>query len=119
MLGSAMAVITSNAIGSIRDAGAVAPAVRAAIRKVAAWPATASTDASTMPGHARRESSPSRMSPAAAPRTRALADRAPSGRARATSAMPSTATTTPIATSGMTERTGDGSASRTTTVTRI
>ena len=39
-----------------------------------------------------------------APRSRAHADRAPSGRARATSTMPSTATTTAIATSGMKRR---------------
>jgi hypothetical protein len=35
-LGSIIAAMTSSAIGSIRDSGALTPAVRAAIRKVAA-----------------------------------------------------------------------------------
>src|SRR2546421_604209 len=50
-LGSTMAAITTNAIGSIRDGGAVTPAGRAASRKVAAWPATTSADASARRGH--------------------------------------------------------------------
>src|SRR5215217_879185 len=52
-LGSAAACITSSASGSISDTGAVTPALRAAIRNVAAWPATTSADASAMAGHAR------------------------------------------------------------------
>ena len=51
------------------------PAVRAASRNVIVWPATISADASAMPSHALRASSPSRMSRAAARRTRAHADR--------------------------------------------
>src|SRR5215217_579168 len=59
-LGSAAASSTSSASGSIRDGGAVAPAVRAAIRNVIAWPATISADANAIAGHARPASSPSR-----------------------------------------------------------
>src|SRR4051794_24815242 len=57
-LGSAAASSTSRASGSIRDGGAVAPAVRAAIRNVTAWPPTTSADASAMAGHVRLASSP-------------------------------------------------------------
>ena len=57
-LGSTMTSITSSASGSIWDAGAVAPAVRAAIRKVTAWPQTTSADASAMPSHALRGEEP-------------------------------------------------------------
>src|SRR5215216_6812782 len=53
-LGSAAACIAMSASGNIWDAGAVAPALRAAIRKVAAWPRTTSADVSAMAGHARR-----------------------------------------------------------------
>src|SRR4051794_12712887 len=49
MLGSTMASITSNARGSIRDTGAVAPAVRAAIANVTAKPPTTTVEASAMP----------------------------------------------------------------------
>ena len=83
MLGSTMASITSSASGSIRDTGAVVPAVRAATRNVTAWPATTSAEASTMPGHACRASRPSRMSPAAAFSKRAQRERPPAGRAAA------------------------------------
>ena len=69
-----------------------------------------------MPSHALRASSPSRMSPATALRTRAHRERPRPGRARTTSTTPSTATTAAIATSGMDDRTGDGSTSSTTTV---
>src|SRR5947209_8402783 len=110
-----MAVITSNAIGSIWDGGAVVPAVHAAIRKVIAWPATTRADASTTPGRALR-GSPSQTSPSAAPRTRTHADRAPAGFARATSTTASVAPRTAIATQGIDDCTGDGSARRTTTV---
>ena len=100
---------TSSASGSIRDGGAVAPAVRAAIRNVTAWPATTSADASAMAGHARRASSPSRRSRAAAPRSRAHRDRPAAGRTRAASATPAAAARSASATSGMAARTGDGS----------
>ncbi len=49
-----MASIASNASGSIRDGGAVAPAVRAAIRNVTACPATTIADVSTTAGSALR-----------------------------------------------------------------
>ena len=78
-LGSAAACITSSASGSTWDSGAVTPALRAAIRNVAAWPATTSADASAMAGHARRASSPSRRSRAAALRSRAHRDRPAAG----------------------------------------
>src|SRR5688572_24769614 len=74
-LGSAAACITSSASGSVWDGGAVTPALRAAIRNVAAWPATTSADASAMAGHARRASSATRRSRAAALRMRAHRDR--------------------------------------------
>ena len=99
-LGSTMASITSSASGSICDIGAVTPAVRAAIRKVAAWPQTTSADASAMPprpGEQRHE----------------VGEQPRAGRA------PRPPRTTPAderrrpahdATSGIDERTGDGSA---------
>ena len=55
---------------------ALAPAVRAAIRKVAAWPATTTEEASAVPGQVRRASRPPRRSAAAARRARAHSDAA-------------------------------------------
>src|SRR5918994_2119913 len=52
-LGRAAPCSTSNASGSISDVGAVSPALRAAIRNVATWPARTRADASAMAGHAR------------------------------------------------------------------
>ena len=115
-LGSAAASSTSSASGSIWDAGAVTPAVRAATRNVAAWPATTSADASAMAGHARRASSPSRTSRAAAPRSRAHQDLPTAGRARAASATAAATATSASATSGMAGRTGDGATRSTATV---
>ena len=45
-----MIVRLSSASGSIWDGGAVVPAVRAAIRNVATWPATTSADVSAIAG---------------------------------------------------------------------
>ena len=84
----------------------LAPAVRAAIRNVAAWPATTRADATATAGHARRASSPSRRSRAAA--LRSLAHRPTAGRRCAASATPAAAATSASATSGMAARTGDG-----------
>lgn len=80
MLGSIIAAKAISTIGSTREGAAVMPAVRAAIKNVAAWPATPSVEARTMPGHARRASSPSWMSLAAALRSRAHPDRVPAVR---------------------------------------
>ena len=61
------------------------PALRAAIRTVAAWPGTTTEEASAIAGSARRVSSPPRRSPAAALRSRAQRDAVREGRTRPTS----------------------------------
>ena len=116
MLGSAAACITSSASGSSSDGGAVTPALRAAIRNVAVWPATTSADASAMAGHARRASSASRRSRATARRSRAHRDGPAAGRTCAASATPAAAAMSASATSGMAACTGDGRTRSTATV---
>ena len=111
-----MAIIASSASGSIREAGAVVPAVRAAITSVTAWPMTTTAEASTIAGSARRVSSPSRTSPAMAFRSRAQRELPPRGRTRPTSTATINVATSATATSGIDDRTGDGSASSTATV---
>ena len=111
-----MAIIASSASGSICEAGAVAPAVRAAIMSVTAWPITTTAEPSTITGSARRVSSPSRTSPAMAIRSRAQREPPPRGLTRPTSNAPIAVAASASATSGIDDRTGDGSASSTATV---
>jgi hypothetical protein len=110
MLGTVAPSSTSSASGSRRVNDAVVPAVRAAIRKVAAWPATMTPETRTTPGHARRTSSPWRTSDRVARQVRAQRDRPPLGMTRVRSTTPSASPASAIAIAGMNERTGDGSA---------
>src|SRR5215207_910951 len=105
-LGSAAACITSSASGSISDTGAVTHALRAAIRNVAAWPATTSADASAMAGHARARTgsttpTATAMRPSAASGTTACTGE---GRTRNAATVRTTCTTCPAERSQATPR---------------
>ncbi len=71
-LGSAAACITSSASGSSSDTGAVTPALRAAIRNVAAWPAIALASALIVAGHTITFLIAARTAGATAPLSRML-----------------------------------------------
>ena len=81
------------------------------------WPATTTADASTMPGQARGRAARRgrRRRPFAAPRAH-RADRRAAAPGSAATAPSATQPTAERATSGIDERTGDGSTSSTTTV---
>src|SRR5947209_20461921 len=103
-----MANNESIASGRSRDIDAVTPAVRVAMRNVPVWPATTTTDESTIAGRAWGRSTPSRTSLATPLRTLLHLDPPPLPWTRHARTTATAAVTATPATSGMEDRTGDG-----------